>query len=243
MRPKTKLGSGFESLETRVAPSTLLGAGILADPAWGKSRKLDAPSDEVLQAVSVLIGSRSSASAEQLASNASVSKDTAQVFNFPTGDQLIEGASSTLRRTPNGVSWTFKTNGLEPGHAYTLWVVVFNNPGACVDGCGLDDLFRDGVDATLAYGGGHVVGPSGTATFSGHLQEGDTSGFPLDSGPNVNLPGRELGLVDAYKADIHLVIRDHGEVIPGQLSEQLHTFSGGSGVNTLANVQVAAHHA
>jgi hypothetical protein len=278
MKLKKKLGSGFETLETRVAPSTLLGAGILLDPAWGKSGKFDTPSDEVLQAVSVLIGSRTSASsgqanieslaeqsaksthdvskvvldafdakgspasASQLADIASVSKDTAQVFNFPTGDQLIEGASSTLRRTPNGISWTFKTNGLQPGHAYTVWVVVFNNPEACVGGCGLDDLARPGVDATLAYGGGHVVGPSGEATFSGHLQVGDTSGFPLDS-PFVGLPGQHLGLVDAYKADIHLVIRDHGEVIPGQLSEQLHTFSGGSGVNTLANVQFAAHHA
>jgi hypothetical protein len=237
-----KIGSGFETLETRVAPSTLLGAGILLDPAWGKSRKLEAPSDDVLQAVSALIGSGSSASSEQTVGATSVAKDTAQVFNFPTGDQLIEGASSTLRRTPNGVSWTFKTNGLQPGHAYTMWVVVFNNPEACVDGCGLDDLFREGAATTLAYGGGHVVGPSGEATFSGHLQVGDTSGFPLDS-PFVGLPGQNLGLVDAQKAEIHLVVRDHGEVIPGQLHEQLHTFSGGSGVNILANVQFAAHHA
>ena len=171
-----------------------------------------------------------------------VAKDTADVLNFPTGDNVIEGASSTLRRTPNGISWTLKTNELQAGHAYSLWVVAFNNPDACENGCGLDDLFRPDVQTTLAYGGGHVVGPSGSATFSGHLQEGDTSGFPLDS-PFVGIPGQHLGLVDAATAEIHLVVRDHGEVIPGRVSEQIGTFSGACDENACANVQFAAHHA
>ena len=171
------------------------------------------------------------------ASLQAVDEDTTEVLNFPTGDQVIEGASSTLRRTPNGISWTLKTSELNASHVHTVWVVVFNNPD---ESSGLDDLSKPEVAATLAYGGGLVVGPTGEATFSGHLQEGDTSGFPLDS-PFVEIPGRDLGLVDASQADIHLVIRDHGPKIPGRVGEQIGSFSGGCDVNACANVQFAAH--
>jgi hypothetical protein len=170
-----------------------------------------------------------------------VNQDTAEVRNFPTGDVVIEDASSTLRRTPNGISWTFKTSELQAKHAYTLWVVVFNYPENCVNGCGLDDLGRQDVAATLAYGGGHVVGRTGEATFSGHLQEGDTSGFPNDSPFAGVVGGEHVGLVDSRLADVHLVVRDHGVVIPQRLAEQLHTFSGTCNVNACANVQFAAH--
>jgi len=74
---------------------------------------------------------------------------------FPDGDWLVvEGASSTLKRNENGITVNFKTNGLIPGNAYTLWWIVFGEV--------------PGPPASL-YATGHVVGASGTGNFSAHL--------------------------------------------------------------------------
>jgi hypothetical protein len=279
---RKKLGSGFETLELRAAPSTLLGTGIPLDSVWhgaGPESKYEAPSygmkpiesgfvskptpgsdgksdgqtpgelaAHTQSMLDAMFAARAAArngladGAGQHPGARSVDKGAAEVRDFATGEHVIEGASSSLRRTPKGVSWTLKTSELEAGHVYTLWVAVFNNPDACVDGCGVDDLFRPEVAATVAYGGGHVVGPNGNATFSGHLQEGDTSGFPQDSPFVGRVGGEDLGLVDASQAVIHLVIRDHGEKIPGRVDEQIGSFSGACDVNACANVQFAAHH-
>jgi len=45
-------------------------------------------------------------------------KSTADIFNVVTGDMIGE---STLHRNGNGLTIKFKTTGLTPGHAYTLW--------------------------------------------------------------------------------------------------------------------------
>ena len=50
------------------------------------------------------------------------------------------------------------------------WWIIFNNPEACQDGCGLDDLFRLGVDASARFASGHVVGADGSANFAGSLK-------------------------------------------------------------------------
>ena len=46
------------------------------------------------------------------------------------GDVVV--GYSTLVRTPNGISFTYHTSGLPAGYVFTLWIVVFNNPGACL---------------------------------------------------------------------------------------------------------------
>src|SRR3990172_8125414 len=49
----------------------------------------------------------------------------------PNIGTLIEGAESTLVRMPHGVSMTFKTVGLTPGDAVTMWWIIFNRPENC----------------------------------------------------------------------------------------------------------------
>ena len=44
------------------------------------------------------------------------------------------GGYSTLRRASDSVSYDLHTTGLPPG-AYTIWVIAFNNPAGCIDGC------------------------------------------------------------------------------------------------------------
>ena len=85
------------------------------------------------------------------------------------------------------------------------------------NGCGADDLGNDAVNASVFWATGAVVEEDGDLELEGEVTEGI---FPGDYnfGP---------GLVDAQKAEIHVVARTHGQVIPGLLEEQLSTFDGG----------------
>ena len=151
-------------------------------------------------------------------------------------DSPVHYASSKLVRTNRGVSMNIKTNDLTPG-AYTNWWIVFNNPGACVNpipaigaACGAPDLSVDGVDASVLYATGNVVDEDGEGGFAAHLKVGDTGGALF--GP---------GLMNPRGAEIHIVVRDHGEVIPAMMPAQIMTVDGGCGVNDCTDVQGAAH--
>jgi hypothetical protein len=143
---------------------------------------------------------------------------------------VVPGAYSTLLRSSQGVTANMHTSGLIPGHAYTVWWVVFNNPGSCNDdGCGADDAGEalatgdNPANIGVIRAGGGVVGASGKFDFGASLMEGSTAGCQ-SSAPFVLLCN---ALVDASKAEIHLVLHDHGPVIPGQVNEQIGSFEGG----------------
>ena len=157
------------------------------------------------------------------------------VFLFGTTTQL-EGASSQLLRTDEGVTATFQTHSLEPGAVHTLWWVVFNVPENCEAGtalsrCGLGDLMNDSAVPSLLWGAGQVVGEDGVGDFGAHLRVSNPPG-EVRLGP---------GLLDALGATIHIVLRSHGPAIPGSIPEQMRTFVGGCDVNDCANVQFAVH--
>ena len=130
-----------------------------------------------------------------------------------------EGANAQLVRNKNGISYSLSTEGLQGGHAYTLWVIVINNPAACTASpCSPQDiLLNPATNAQVTYGGGHVVGDDGKAGFGGHLQTG-----PL---PQGWLPNR--GLDDPFGADVHLVLNDHGPVLPEFMPEMIQTYRAG----------------
>lgn len=166
------------------------------------------------------------------AGNAAVTATTAHAF--PTGPAK-EGSSSTLVRNNAGATVTFLSPGLKVGDVYTLWWVIFNEPAKCSGGvCNLDDVVPFPGNATagvsLLYGGGHVIPTSGRGNFAADLASGDTSGAMF--GP---------GLVDPLGAEIHVVLRTHGPVIPGSLDEQLSSFAGGCTANACAN-EISAEH-
>ncbi len=161
---------------------------------------------------------------ESTAAHHAATRSTARVLTF--GDQ-DEVGTSKLVRTDNGVSFRLSTTGLEPGTVHTLWMVIFNEPENCSDGCGDDDLFNLDATPDLAYGAGSVIGESGRATFAGDRNEGDNTGSIMQEW--LGLP--EPGLVDARKAEIHFVVHSHGPKIPGLVNEMLHTFNAGCGPN------------
>lgn len=134
--------------------------------------------------------------------------------------------------TPLGVDWM-------SGDATTVWIVVFNDPGNCVGGCGEDDVIdaifgdnRAGVG--VHYGAGHVAGGA-TFQSAAHLSEGDDGGALFG-----------LALEDAMTAEIHTVVRSHGpatSLTGAELAAALHTVDGGCapdfGPNTCGDSQFA----
>lgn len=162
----------------------------------------------------------------------------------------VEGASATLNRANRSISFTFRTNGFEHGHVATLWWVIFNNPDACENpvpeigaACGLPDLFIEEVAATVMHAAGNIVGKSGKVAWGGSLREGEiTTYHPAFEGAPA--------LMDAQEAEIHIVARTHGPLIPEMTRGMLTTFevgctpetSGdfGDGPNECADLQAAA---
>ena len=129
---------------------------------------------------------------------------------------------------PTGPDW-------EVGDATTVWFVVFNEPGACVGGCGEDevvDAFLGGANLAgvgLHYGTGHVAGHHFGASAS--LREWDVGG---------RLFG--MPLKDAQTAEVHVIVRSHGPAATlsgGDLAEALHSVDGGCGTNTCGDAQFA----
>jgi hypothetical protein len=132
---------------------------------------------------------------------------------------VSESAKAQLVRTENGISYSIRTEGLRAGHAYTVWVVVINNPAACTASpCSPQDiLLTPATNSQVTYGGGHVVGGSGKAGFGGHLSTG-----PLLAGWLSN-----RGLDNPLGADVHLVLNDHGPVLAEFMPEMIQTYRAG----------------
>jgi hypothetical protein len=146
---------------------------------------------------------------------------------------VVPDAWSALVRTDSGVAATVHSTGLAPGSTATLWWVFFNNPTACVGGCDLPDLFNPVVQASVQFASGHVIGGEGVANYGAYITEGDASGCAAPS-----LPCN--GLLDSRAAAVHLVIRSHGQALPGVINEQISSFNGGCNP-TCANVQASVH--
>ena len=123
------------------------------------------------------------------------------------GDEDNVTGRSMLLRTQRGVLALLRTGDLVPGDAYTVWAVIFNNPGACDGPCDAADLANPDVDGYSTLGTGKVV------------RQGRTM-FPM-----MIRAGGELA--DPMDAEIHFVVRTHGPAIPGSVDEQISTLNGG----------------
>jgi hypothetical protein len=141
----------------------------------------------------------------------------------------VTGAYSSLLRSSNGVTISMHTTGLIAGNAYTAWWVVFNNPELCEAGCDVNDVVAALTSGSNPIGigvlraGGHVIGADGKFSFGASLQEGSTVGCQT-SAPFVAMC---TALADSSKAEVHLVLHDHGPAIAGHVNEQIGAFEGG----------------
>jgi hypothetical protein len=142
------------------------------------------------------------------------------------------------------ISARINATHLNPGHAYTYWWVIFNDPSQCLEPfvCGEADIFIDPDDHMAGFnlaqiaavrvaslgGSGEIANHGGQAQFTGALFE--DSALPLDVliGPAGLFDfGNQWLLEDAMQAQIIIILRDHGPTLSGaDLAAQLHTFTG-----------------
>lgn len=150
---------------------------------------------------------------------------TAPVLNPINGNAVIGEAQ--LKRQKQGITAHYRTGDLIPGHTYTLWWVVWNNPENCIaypGACDAPDFaIADQVKVEVMYAAGRKANQRGEAVFNAHLNTMDAVGTINDL---FGLPTFG-GLHDPMGAEVHMVLRSHGPAIPGQVDDQLSSYEGG----------------
>lgn len=131
------------------------------------------------------------------------------------GGAIVPGAFSRVVRNDEGIAFTIHTHGLDPGAAYTVWAVIFNNPAGCSVPCDAND------PRTVRFATGHVLGNDGVGDFGGHIKA-----FDAPNDPNQIRLGDGM-LTNPRGAEIHFVVRSHGAPQPGLVDDQISTFGGG----------------
>lgn len=179
-------------------------------------------------------------------------QETPVIFFMPAGDlggpdNVLEpgtpypptkGASATLKRTSNYLQFNIHTTGLPPG-GYTVWWVIFNDPGTCTapgpggNLCGEADLGASYNGVVWATG--KVVKDNGVGNFSNRLYVGEerTPGTQqIIVGDMISSP-----LANPMEAEVHLIIKYHGPASedPEVLNDQINTFLGSCGPDEGAN--------
>lgn len=166
---------------------------------------------------------------------AATAPSVSNVYTYPPDSaEQVTGAKSQLLRGDGEVKLHFNTKGLDPGGAYTVWIVAFNNPEGCSDGvCDGGDLGNLAADPSAFWGTGKVID-----------NEGGAGNFWLTVEEGV-FPGQRLfgaGVLDAQETEIHWILQYHGQASddPDDLYEQLNMFEGGCNPSCV-DVQFAVH--
>lgn len=153
---------------------------------------------------------------------------------------------SLLTRTNKAIKLNGYTTGLEPNSAYTIWWVIYNNPENCVDGAGtfdevgcakdevVDPMLAEEVQSSMLWAGGFITDSNGYANFSAELRKNNPLG-EVAMGP---------GLLKPKEAEVHFLIRSHGEMKVGMVADQISTMMSNcmpEGDHACTNVQGGVH--
>jgi hypothetical protein len=156
--------------------------------------------------------------------------NTEAVYWFTDGSDA--GGLSHLTRTDGMIVATVEPANLVPGHAHTLWVLVFNRPGNCSDDCGEDDIFTpEGnlnvpqvleTGLAIANGSGNIAKSDGTLEFGARIPHGAdlmALGHQVLFGDGF---GPTVLTASPHDAEVHFIIQTHGQARGGpKLLEQL----------------------
>lgn len=151
-----------------------------------------------------------------------ITQDAAVNWHPQSGNTGAVGDSAQARlvRSADGVRYRFDSTDLDAGNAYTMWIVVVNDPSACdATPCAAPQIIGDpAVDGQVSWAGDGKVGrDNGTARFQSRIHAGPL----LDGWLQVQ------GLDDPMGAEIHLIVNDHGPVIHSMRGEMLSTYRAG----------------
>jgi len=133
--------------------------------------------------------------------------------------QTVAGAGAQLVHTDDGVMMTFETAELTPGNVYTAWWVFINNPDGCETiPCTPADVLGNSaaVISDLGYADGLIADADGHGTFTAFQPLGALSNEWIGNGFS-NLGGTE----------IHVIINEHGPMIPKMIDDMLSSYRGG----------------
>lgn len=126
--------------------------------------------------------------------------------NLSQGENVAAAGGASLVRSKNGLTARMMVADLMPGHAYTFWWIIFNDPDECAQTpCGAADLVA--ANGAVHYGSGAVSGENGAANVSFST----TSGGPPE-GAIFNGALAQHGLMTdrGFLAEVHLVVVEHG---------------------------------
>lgn len=174
---------------------------------------------------------------------------TGMLYVFGSDPQEPVPSASRLTRTLDEISATFHFSGLEPLSAYTIWILVFNNPAGCTTHpeaavrCSDADLAStpNPAAASAFNAGAFVTNSDGMANAVSQVRSGPPPegtdvvvglGTPLDNGVSPGImTGNGLG------TEIHYVIRGHQQILMDALADQLSLFDGGCPPNMCTDQQ------
>lgn len=137
----------------------------------------------------------------------------------------ITGSRAMLRTDTQGALMQLETAELVPAHVTTAWWVIMNNPGACsATPCTPEDVIgrAEEVGTQIVYADGAVNADDGRAGFVAYLPAGEVENGWYDQ-----------PFADPESAEIHLVLNDHGPLIPALVTSMLTSYRGGCSTESL----------
>ncbi len=142
-----------------------------------------------------------------------------------TPARIIEGTKAIIRTDHAGALMTLHTRDLAPGHVTTAWWVIVNAFDQCSSTpCTPQEVIgrASEVGTQIVYADGAVNSPDGTASFTAYLPKGEVRNgwYAQDFG-------------DPEHAEIHLVLNDHGPLIPAIAASMLTSYRGGCSDDSL----------
>ena len=161
-------------------------------------------------------------------------------FMFGNPPVLVQGATILVRDfAAKVITATLETAALEPHTAYSIWWVVFNRPHHCAVPyeCAGSDLGNPAVEGSVFWGGGLLADGDGYGNTQIELRRGRTE-------RELFGPMRDDGLQRLRDAEIHLVLRTHGQAgVAGPVAAQIGTANEACPPSDCRNVFFSVHKA
>lgn len=184
-----------------------------------------APFAFALAATALICGSAAAGSGSGVDVKAQLYKTAVKTHRSQGDVREIAGSEAVKITTDQGIFVSLKTSELVPGNAYTMWFVAINDPEICdTQPCtGKDVLTRSqAVKSDVGYADGLIAGADGTGEFSTFMPVGEL--------PHAWIGG---GLTHPKAAEIHLVIHEHGPLIPGREAAMTQSYREGCADDSL----------
>ena len=131
----------------------------------------------------------------------------------------IDGSRVLLHTSAAGAAMTLETSELRPGHAITVWFVAIQSPENCAsnpctpqEAMGMAEI----MNPIATNAGGAVVGLDGQIRVQGFLPVGEVAGNFYDT-----------VFTAPETSEYHIVVHDHGPLIPELAADQISSFRGG----------------